>query len=202
MSATRRQAAALLAAVTLTLPATRAQTQLLGTDLSGTWVLNEALSDDPKEVLEKKRDELRARGGSPGGGSRGGFGGGSAGGPPMRSSGNQEQMQARLQGMKPPQKIVILQNDLQITMIPEGRDTLTIVPDGKKHKQKTAVGDVEIEATWVRLDLELKTKGSEGGEMKRVYRINDDGRLEIVTELELPRAGDKVEIVMRYDPSS
>lgn len=90
----------------------------------------------------------------------------------------------------------------RLTMIPEGRDTLTIVPDGKKHKQKTAVGDVEIEATWVRLDLELKTKGSEGGEMKRVYRINDDGRLEIVTELELPRAGDKVEIVMRYDPSS
>ena len=84
-------------------------------------------------------------------------------------------------------------------MISEERDTLTVVTDGKKHKRKTSAGEMESQATWKELTLELKTKGARGGEVTRVFRIGDDGRLEVVTGITFPRGGETIEIVTRYD---
>lgn len=174
-------------------------------DISGVWILNAELSDDPHEIMQKKMEEMRERHGGYGGpgGFRGGGppGGGHPGGPPggFGTGGDPDRMRERLRQMEPPQRIVILQDDEKVTLMPQGRDTLTIVTDGKKHKYKTAIGEMEIQGKWKDLALELKTKGDQGREVKRRYQIGHDGRLEIVTELELPHGGDTVDIVMRYD---
>jgi hypothetical protein len=179
-------------------PAARAET-LSNVDLSGTWILNESLSDDPREVMKQKMDETqsrqggRFRGGSgmaPGGGRRagGGYGGG-----------DREQMHERMSQLEAVRKLVILQSDDQVTMIPEGRDTVSVVTDGETHKVKTVLGEAELQATWKDLALEVRAKGPGGREVVRWYRINSDGRLEVVTTFELPRVDEKVEIVMRYD---
>jgi len=190
-----------------------------GVDLSGTWVLNADLSDSPLKVIQEKMEEMRGRGGKgtpqgppPGGGRGGGWpGGGAPGGHGGEGDGfsgsprggeEMQKMQARLEQTRPPYKIVITQNDDSITMMPAGLDTLAFVPDGEKRKHKTSRGEIEIKAKWENLALVLETKGPEGNQIQRLYRINDDGRLEIVTELELPRGGEKVEIVRRYDDVS
>ncbi len=204
MKAANPWLAALLAAAFLFLVAPRGSAQLLGIDLSGTWVINYDLSDDPHEVIQKKMREMHAGRHGFDGGMRGGggeWGGGGWGAGPGRYSppgGRGGEDMPRLQPMHAPPRIVILQDDQSITMIPEGRDTLRIVPDGKKRKIKTPLGEMEVKGEWKGLSLVLTTKSPNGHQITRTYRINDDGRLEVVTTVELP-TGDKVEIAMRYD---
>jgi hypothetical protein len=196
---TRPWAQAVLASTFLLLAATAGRAGEAAVDISGTWVLNAELSDDPREVIQARMEKMRGRGyGNPGGSSGGGPSGGRppTGGAP---GGEPEQLRQRLRQLEPSRRIVIIQDDSWVTVVAEGRDTLSVVPDGKKHMHKTAIGDMEIVATWKDLSLELRTKGREGRELKRWYRINDDGRLEVVTELTLPPTGEKIDIVMRYD---
>lgn len=164
-------------------------------DLSGTWVLNEALSDDPRDVMQKRMEAGRR-----GGYGRGGHGGPPGGPPPDGGNGGDRQRtRERLAQLETPRRIVILQDNDRITMIPEGRDTVSVVPDGETHTVKTVMGNAEVQAKWKDLALEIRTKGPEGREFVRWYRINADGRLEVVTTLQLPRDKEKVEIVLRYD---
>jgi hypothetical protein len=211
MCPTRRWALCAIVGASLLIPA-RGRTENNGVNIAGTWILNVDLSDNPRDVMRKKMEESRGsgggmRGGPPGGGMRGGPpSGGMRGGPPgggMRGGpGGESGGKDRLEQMEPPHKLIIIQEDQHVTLIPEGQDTLMIVADGKTHKQKTALGEVDIKATWKDLALELTTQEREGRETTRLYRIGDDGRLEVVTELTLPRGGDKVEIVTRYDEVS
>ena len=173
-----------------------------GIDLSGTWILNEKLSDNPQEIMRERMESMRPPGGGPPGG---GMGGGGLGGGGMRPPGggkgeaNREQMEQRMKQLEPAKRIVILSSDDQVTMIPQGRDTLVVFPDGKKHEHKTPAGVTSTQAEWKDLALEVKVKGQYGREAKRLYRINTDGLLEIVTEFEPPNGGEKITIVLRYD---
>ncbi len=157
-------------------------------DLSGNWRINDDLSDDPREVMQKKMEEMRRfrRGRS------GNYGGG--GGGPSRD-GMQERFRQIEQGRR---YIVIRQEDDEVTMIYASRDTISIVPDGKKHKRQTLAGEVETRAWWRDFTLEVKTKVS-GREMTRLYRISNEGHLEIVMLIELPRGNETVEIMTVYD---
>lgn len=189
-----------------------------GIDLSGTWVLNKELSDNPQEVMKKRMESMRPPGGGGPGGMRppgggGGMGGGGVpgggggmGGPPpgagpggMDDEDNpeHEQMKKRFREMEPAKQIVIVSTDEQVTFMPQGRDTLVVYPDGKKHDHKTHVG-VTTQAEWKHLALEVQVKDQNGREAKRLYRINSDGQLEVVTEFQPPQ-GEKITIVMRYD---
>ncbi|HEU4365481.1 MAG TPA: hypothetical protein VFT13_08450, partial [Candidatus Krumholzibacteria bacterium] len=57
-------------------------------DISGTWILNKDLSDDPREIMEKRREEAMQQGNKSripsmrGGAGGGGFGGGGMPGGP------------------------------------------------------------------------------------------------------------------------
>lgn len=191
-----------------------------GINLSGTWVLNKELSDNPQEVMKKRMESMRPPGGGgPGGmhppGGGGGMGGGGmpgggmpgGGGPPpgggpggMDDEDNpeHEQMKKRFREMEPAKQIVIISTDEQVTFMPLGRDTLIVFPDGEKHEHKTNAGVTSTQAEWKDLALEVKVKGQNGREAKRLYRINSDGLLEVVTEFQPPQ-GEKITIVMRYD---
>lgn len=177
-------------------------------DISGTWLLNEKLSDDPMAIFQKRMQQMHASGGGHGGGGEHGGGGGGGGGygghhgegGGGNSHGTSSQGGDHAHHFEAPAKIVILQTDKQVTMIPEGRDTVTVVPDGAEHTRKTPNGDVDVTASWKDLGLDVHIKSAEGREVDRVYRINSDGRLEVVTEMQ-PLSGDKIEIVARYDPA-
>jgi len=167
--------------------------------------LNEKLSDDPKAIFEKRMHQMHASGAERGSG--GGYGehagAGSYGGHHSGMGGGYSHSDSNQGGdhahrFEVPQKIVILQTDNQVTMIPEGRDTVTVVPDGAEHTKKTPNGNVEVTAGWKDLGLDVKVKGAEGREVDRVYRINSDGRLEVITEMQ-PPSGDKIQVVARYD---
>lgn len=184
-----------------------------GIDLSGTWILNEELSDNPQEIMQKRMESMRPPSGGPGGMPGGGGPGGMPGGPPPGGGGrggfggpgggegepNPEQMEKRMKQLRPAKRLVIVSTDQQVTMIPQGQDTLVVFPDGKKHEHKTPAGLTTTQAEWKDLALEVKIKGPYGREGKRLYRINNDGLLEIVTEFEPPQGGEKITIVTRYD---
>jgi hypothetical protein len=97
--------------------------------------------------------------------------------------------------------MTILQEGDIVTMIYSSGDTMRVVPDGKRRTQKTVTGEVdfEIEARWVDLALEVNIQRSEGAEMTRLYRISDEGRLEVVNVIQPPRGGEPIEIVTVYD---
>ena len=173
----------------------------LSIDLSGTWRINDDLSDDPREVLQKKMEEM---GGGRSDGSRGGRGGGGGhkGGGGYGGNGgvNHEQMQERFRQLEQARRsMVILQEGGEVTMIYASGDTMTIVPDGKQHKRDTLLGEAETKAKWKDFALEVTTKGPQGAEMTRLYRISNEGRLEVVVFVQLPRDNERVEIVTVYD---
>ncbi|MDH3215001.1 MAG: hypothetical protein OEN01_01765 [Candidatus Krumholzibacteria bacterium] len=180
--------------------------KISGADISGTWQVNTELSDDPREMIQKKTEKMRA--GRGGGGfrggrnRRGGFAGGRGGADSNGGRGgpNREQMQERFRQLEDGRRnMVIEQKGDEVAMIYASGDTMTIVPDGKTHKQKTAAGEVEIEARWKDLALEVKIKGSNGAAMTRLYRLSADGRLEMIAFVELPRGNELVEIITVYD---
>ena len=45
----------------------------------------------------------------------------------------------------------------------------------------------------------MTIKRPEGAKITRLYRISNEGRLEVVSFIELPRGGDMIEIVAVYD---
>jgi hypothetical protein len=95
--------------------------------------------------------------------------------------------------------LVIRQEDDVVTIIYASGDTLTIVPDGKKRKRETLMGDVETTAIWKDFALEVTTKRAKGPETRYLYRISNEGRLEVVRLVELPSGEKPIEFVTRYD---
>ena len=173
-------------------------------DISGKWRINKDLSDDPREVMKKKMEELRREhSGPPVGGMGGGPPGGGMGGRHRRGGNpggsNREEMEQRLRDAEQARReILILQKGDDVTLIYANGDTVAIVPDGQKHTRQTRVGDVTTEALWKDFTLEVKST-ARGREMKRLYRISSEGRLEVVSFINLPRANDSVEVVAVYD---
>lgn len=216
MTASTTWAAAFIAGGLLVASAPGAHAQLVGIDLSGTWVINAGLSDNPQEVFRKHIEEMRAQGRGPGGeggerggggeGGEGGWGGGGGGhhhggwggeGGEGGQGGGSADAPHR-QRMAPASRIVILEDDRKITMIPEGRDTITVYPDGQKRKIKTRLGEAEVKGEWKGQSLVLTTRMPNGHEITRTYSIDDNGRLQIADQIEL-RNGDTVQVVTRYD---
>ena len=129
-------------------------------DFSGTWQLNEQLSDDPVKVM---RDEMQRRmaaariggmggpgggmsdggmGGRGGMGGPGGDGGGKGGGDPTAAA---ERMERLNRGAE---KIEIAQRETEIRIhYADGRERL-LVPDGKKHLRESGIGDLQTKTKW------------------------------------------------------
>ncbi|HET6348615.1 MAG TPA: hypothetical protein VFH88_05970, partial [Candidatus Krumholzibacteria bacterium] len=126
------------------------------------------------------------------------YGGGQGGGDQDR-----EQIRQRLHNLGAPDRLVIAENDHDIMLIANSADTLDVVPDGKEHARKTPRGlTVTTQAQWNELALQVTTRGEGGREMTRVYRINSDGRLEVVTQLPARDGAEAMQIVLRYDDAS
>lgn len=174
----------------------------VGMDLSGKWRLNKDLSDDPREVMRAQMAKMEGRrgGGAGGGGMRGGGppGGGAPGGgrPPM----SRDEMEARGERLeRARQSIEIINGDTGIIMVYATGDTVTVIPDGVERATKTILGEERTTAYWDEFELVVVVEPSDRPPQRRRYRINDDGRLEIVTLVNLPMLEKPVEIVAVYD---
>jgi hypothetical protein len=155
-------------------------------DFAGTWVLDRANSDMPrdpftKETTKKKRPIF----GPPRSGIGSGPIGGAGMGGPIMSGHADPELTARTRELgriaaEPPERITIAIETDAVVMRPEGGSTRRLPTSGTKTTERSEGGlDLERKTHWddEQLVTELKAIGG-GGEMKQVYRL--DGELLIL----------------------
>lgn len=165
-------------------------------DLSGHWVLNESLSDDPGKLLEKRRERMPGDGthqGPPGGGAgpaggRGPMGGGGpmGGNGPKRGGmpgggmpGGSMPAMARLPDA--PREMNIRQSAEAMDIETEGSSTRYIF--GQKSVVSVPDGVADRTVGWKGKAFVLETKAPEGPHSTRRYALDPGGRLIVTTEV-------------------
>jgi hypothetical protein len=192
-------AAVLAGPATGTAPASGKSSTAAAVVLSGKWVINEKLSDDPQAFMQK-------RGGPGAGGGKGGGYGPGPGGPPGGGNGgggagdgDRDRIRERARTLARPKELTIVQSGEQILMIPETADTVKIVPDGETRTVARPAGTMETTARWNGPVLEIDHTSAVGRQATRIYRIDADGRLEVTTKIPAQDGKPAATFVTRYD---
>jgi hypothetical protein len=184
-------------------------------DLTGHWIYNSALSDNPRDQLG---GDSSGEGGRRGGfdGRRGGtgLGGGSFGGSSGDLgvggggwSGMNEEMRERMRqtiqlAFEPPRALSISQTESTVSFVVDATDTLTLRTDGRKFKQKfQGAGDIENRARWEGSDLIVDRSVSEGGKVVEDYLRSKDGKQLYVVVSFTGRRGRTIQFRRIYDPA-
>ena len=171
-------------------------------DLSGSWQMDEELSEDPMEKMREQRGGGMRSGGGIGGGGGGGRGGGMGGGgwgagtggrpgggaggvPPGGMGGtgqpsvpSREEMRERMQEMRASlARLQITQTDSNVRITYADSREQTLTTNNKKSAIETPLGKGTIKAKW-RDDggLLVKTK-TERRQTTETYYVTKDGSL-------------------------
>jgi hypothetical protein len=166
-------------------------------DFSGTWKLNQELSENPREKMAESMSKGRggesgARGGGMGGGMRGGGGG---------HSGGREGMQERLGEREARiQQIVIDHEDPTFRIRLADDSENTFYTDGRMTEDLEA-GLLEATATWKKgRHIEIERLSPQGGTITEKYELSDDGsQLFVKTKMEGNGQTPKVSFQRVYD---
>jgi len=150
-------------------------------DFSGTWLLNEELSDDARKLV---RDAIRARRGQgmgePGRGDPGGAGGRT--GAWSRMGEMRERMREMEEGI---QRLTIVQSASELTIRNAIDREHVIVADGQKRTREGAFGSVETQARWKKRSLVIVDKPEQGATVTRTYFYRrDDPHLYVMVKVE------------------
>jgi hypothetical protein len=180
--------------------------------LSGHWVLNQAQSDNPRDMIRGgdsaggESGGGRMRGGR--GGRGGGYGGGREGGGGGRGAGGMsDEQRARLRQtmqlvFSPPASLVIVAADSSVTLIAEG-DTLVLPANGRKvHREATQEGEgaVDIKSRWQGNDFVVERSVSGGGKVTEDYLHAPQGpQLFVIVSFTGGRGGREVMFRRIYD---
>lgn len=156
-------------------------------DLSGSWVLNAELSDDPREMMEQGGMQGGQMGGRPGGmtggrppggmGGRrppGGMGGrgGMEGGAPSEADMRRMQQTMRM-ATEVPRRIVVSHQDSTITIRDALGHSLTLHTNWEKVSQELENdGKVEIRARWHDRELQIEHDVQHGGKVLEKYTLS------------------------------
>ena len=150
-------------------------------DFSGTWQLNEELSEDPRGQMKKKTGDRGGRGGGRGGMREGG----------NRGTGGQGRdpggMQERLQSMKERIETLDIQHQDPELAIGFGDGTQrTLFTDGRKMEDNLESGVFEAKAKWKASSSVLfKAENAVGQKITETYELDASGqRLEVTTRIE------------------
>ncbi|UCC74692.1 MAG: hypothetical protein JSV86_09120 [Gemmatimonadota bacterium] len=160
-------------------------------NLSGSWVLNEEESDNPRE-------QMRPASGS---GMQGRQGGGMRGRPPGGDPrGDREQMRRLMEG---PHAFKILQDDSTVTIVTEDGMRLVLFPDGQEREDLVeGLGATKLTADWQGGKLVVARKSDSGPEATQSYELSDDGgQLVVRVRIEHPQMPRPIEFRRVYDPS-
>ncbi len=180
-------------------------------NLTGSWALNEKMSDDIHQIMMKAMGGNRGAGrgsGGPGGGRGGGGGGGGGRGgnmggqPGGEQSGSDSQAQKHAEEMKKQQSsLEIFQDGLELN-ITDGLDiTRLLHTDGRSEKIWTQRGEATASAHWDKniLVVEWKT-GKDPKARSRNYELSEDGgRLTVSEKLPIPNSKDTVSAKLVYN---
>jgi hypothetical protein len=144
-------------------------------DLSGTWQLNEDLSQTPQQAMRQAGESMPPGGGRGGGMGRRG-GGGRGGG--FRSGGAPQEDGGR-GGFEGPEKTMTIAwaaPQLTITY-PSGRQRI-LYTDGRKAKEARPNGKTATtQASWTETgSLKVVTEGDEGRKRTEIFEITNDHR--------------------------
>lgn len=205
-----------LVAGTLAVPGTPLAQETTHPDLSGTWQLNTAKSDDPAQVMRKAMGGDRPQGERPGGGGgmrggggmaggRGGGRGGMGGGDQMGSGGggrdSQDMAKRGEEARQRNARLEIFLEGVELN-VTDGLDiTRLLHTDGRQDKIWTERGEVEATARWEGPALTVRWAGprDKTGTVRR-YELSEDGAtLTVTDERPLPGQDKTVKIRMVYD---
>jgi len=168
-------------------------------DITGTWALNRAASDDPAKVMEaihREHDEGARERGS----MHGMFGGG---GPSMHGGEppEPERMRARLEG---PERLSIAQAEGTITFSDEQGRSQTLQTTNKKQRIPHGDQSVDVRTKWKDGKLIKKTSLDSRMTLTETYSVASDPRqLFVLVKLEgsqLPRPIELRRVYDRGDP--
>jgi hypothetical protein len=157
-------------------------------DLSGSWILNMEVSDNPAEMMEQGGMAGGRMGGARPSGGRGGRGG-MGGGAPSEAD-QQRMMQTRRMATEPPRRLVIEQVDSTVTLRNGAGRTLLLHTNWKTVEQEIEDGgQLEIRARWRGRELQVEREVHLGGKVTQKYSVSSSGdRLLVETSLEMGRA--------------
>ncbi len=179
-------------------------TQAVGPDMTGHWVLNEELSEDPREQM-RKRFQARARVGGAGGGGRGGGGAGGAGGGgfggrggggaggggfgrPAGAGGRGGQQGAggRGQGGGGFDELTIEHQEPTFSITDSEDRSRTFRTDWKSWH---ALERGEVKTAWKKGKLVVEQRNQQDRKTTSKYSINPDGQLVIAVTISMGQAG-------------
>jgi len=149
-------------------------------DFSGSWQLNDDLSESPWEKMQAMMSERQAgagamggRGGGTGGGGKGGGGMGGGGGGDRPDP---EELRRRMQELgSAVRTLQVARDGEQMSVLyADGRERL-LITDGKKHKREVPRGDLETQTKWQKDGkLLVKAKTERGRKIKEIWSISPD----------------------------
>ena len=189
-------------------------------DLAGSWKLNQAQSDNPRDQMRgsdstggerRPRGEGGGEGGGGGGGGfgggRGGFGGGRRGGY-GGGRGMSDEQRARMRqtmdlAFHAPSAFTLQQADSAVTVTGEDGQPLLLYADGRKLVQRVdGGGDLEIKAHWQGNDFVVERRVKGGGKVTEDYLRSQDGKqLFVIVGFE-GSGGRSIQFRRVYDPAS
>jgi len=155
-------------------------------DFSGSWRLNEELSENPRDKMEEMGGGGRGRGGMGGGSSGGGMGGGDrqgGGGPGGRGGGSREDMQARFQArIERIETLEILHQDPEMVIGFADGSNRTIYTDGQATPDDLEAGVFEGKGKWKNnSQVIFKAESANGGKATEIYELDEAGDMLLVT---------------------
>ena len=174
-------------------------------DLSGTWKLNPAQSDDPQEKFKEgasgSGDSTDSAPSSGGGGGYGGWGGhhGGHGGGRRRggggSGGDAGQGPSALEGRE---RLVIKHADPQLTITDASGRERVLYTDGRKlEEERSFGGTTKVQTVWKDGHVEVTSQSERGPKVVQSYAVSADGsQLTVTTQIDGRR---KITIHSVYD---
>ena len=154
-------------------------------DFSGTWVLNDELSENPRDKMQEAMGNRRGGGfggggrsgggGMGGGGMRGGMGGGRGGDPGAMS----ERMRALEEGVK---VLKIIHQDPAFNIRYADDRERALFTDGRELVSELDQGLVEATANW-KGGQKVVVKGEmlNGGKRSEIFELSEDGQQLLIT---------------------
>ena len=146
-------------------------------DLSGTWRLDKALSDDARE---KMREQMERRGGGPGPGMSGpgmsgpGMGGGGRMAPPPGMGDGSDPSEAMKPILDPAEELTVYQGQPDIVIDEKYSRRRTLHADGRKYKADN--GASEIKTEWKEGALVIETRGFRGQKTTETWELSTTGK--------------------------
>jgi len=182
-------------------------------NLSGSWTLNERLSENPRD---KMRETMQQRGGDMGrgmsggtGGRGGGMGGGMGGGKGGRGGGvggadgmDPDAMRRRMeQLMRAAQSMVINHAEPTLSIRYDDGSERVIYTDGRVQEREGGIGYVETKAKWKKDGrLVVKATTEQGRRVKEIFQHSSgESRLYVTIELESDGRMPEVSFQRVYD---